>query len=196
MRNFAFLFAAILCATSAAAQTARIDTFNLSEEVEICMSCHGEAGVPTEPDYPIIFGQEYFYIYTQLRDYGAGRRQHELMTDIASAYSRDQAKEIAAYFAEQRWPSIQGDIQEGDQSTAELGITGGQCSACHGKWQGDSRIPRMAGQQPAYTERTMLDFKHEVRMNAPDKISTMKQLDDETISALARYLSSLQVSGN
>ena len=184
------------CTTSAAAQTARINTFNLSEEVELCTSCHGEAGVPIEPEYPIIFGQEYFYIYTQLRDYGAGRRQHELMTDIASAYSRDQAKEIAAYFAEQRWPSIQGAVQDGDQGIAELGITGGQCSACHGKWQGDSRIPRMAGQQPAYTERTMQDFKHEIRMNAPDKISTMKQLEDETIAALARYLSSLQVSGN
>ncbi len=33
-------------------------------------------------------------------------------------------------------------------------------------------------------------------MNASDKISTVKQLDDETISALARYLSSLRVSGN
>ena len=35
----------------------------------------------------------------------------------------------------------------------------------------------------------MHDFKNEVRMNAPDLISTMKQLDDETIAALSRYLS-------
>ena len=63
----------------------------------------------------------------------------------------------------------------------------------HGKWQGDSRIPRLAGQQAGYLRKTMLDFKNEVRMNAPDKISTMQGLDDATIDALARYLSTVDV---
>ena len=52
-------------------------------------------------------------------------------------------------------------------------------------------MPRLAGQQSGYLQKTMLDFKHEVRRNAPDKISTMQKLDDETIAALARYLSTL-----
>ena len=113
------------------------------------------------------------------------------MTPIAAEYDRDQAKLIAEHFAALQWPEIETEMQEGDQTAAERGVTGGQCSACHGKWEGDSRIPRLAGQQQAYLEKTMKDFKNEVRLNAPDKISTMKQLDDATIEALSRYLASL-----
>lgn len=190
MKPYALVAAAVLCAAPLLAQ----DAFVLEDEVLLCTGCHGETGIPTEPDYPIIFGQEYFYIYTQLRDYAAGRRQHDVMTDIAAVYSRDQAKALATYFSEQAWPDIDVRPEEGDAMLAERGITGGQCSACHGKWQGDSRIPRLAGQIPAYLKQTMLDFKNEVRMNAPDKISTMKQLDDETIEALSRYLGSMDIN--
>lgn len=181
--------AATLGTTSALAQ----DDFVLEDEIALCVSCHGEGGVPIDPEYPIIFGQQYFYIFTQLRDYAAGRRAHDIMTEIASVYSRDQAKALATHFSEQTWPSIEVSTEEGDQDLAERGFTGGQCAACHSKWQGDSRIPRMAGQNPAYTRQTMLDFKHEARMNAPDKISTMKQLDDPTIDAIARYLGALRI---
>lgn len=181
--------AAVIFSTAAVAQD---NGFNLEDEVELCSSCHGEAGIPIESNYPIIWGQEYFYIFTQLRDYGAGRREHELMTDIAAEYSRDEAKIIAQHFADLEWPAIVAAAEEGDSALADRGITGGQCSACHGKWGGDSRIPRLAGQQPEYIRQTMLDFKHDVRMNAPDKNSTMARLDDATIDALARYLSALQ----
>lgn len=182
------VIAAAIISTAAVAQDS---DFNLEDEVEICSSCHGEAGLPIESTYPIIWGQEYFYIFTQLRDYGAGRRQHDIMTDIAAEFSRDEAKEIAQYFAELEWPAIVAAAEDGDSALADRGITGGQCSACHGKWGGDSRIPRLAGQQPEYIRQTMLDFKHDVRMNAPDKNSTMRQLDDVTIDALARYLGAL-----
>jgi len=168
------------------------DEFNVEEQVEFCSACHGENGTPIEADYPIIWGQQYFYIFTQLRDYGAGRRQHDIMTDIAAEFTRDQAKEIAAYIAEKEWPAILAPAtKDGDSDLANRAIAGGQCSACHGKWQGDSRIPRLAGQQPGYLLQTMLDFKHEVRMNAPDKISTMQKLDDDAIEILSRYLSGL-----
>ena len=167
--------------------------FVLEEEVALCTSCHGEDGVPIDPEYPVIWGQEYFYIYTQLRDYAAGRRENEIMTPIGMEYDRDQAKLLAEHFAALAWPEVPAATQEGDAQIAEKGITGGQCSACHGKWQGDSRIPRLAGQQVGYLRKSMLDFKNEVRLNAPDKISTMKQLEDQTIDALSRYLATVDV---
>lgn len=169
------------------------EDFLLEDEVALCASCHGEDGVPVDPAYPVIWGQQYFYIYTQLRDYGAGRRENDIMTGIAAEYDRDQAKTLAEHFAALAWPEIPVQLQDGDPALAEKGITGGQCSACHGKWQGDSRIPRLAGQQPAYLAQTMRDFKNDVRMNAPDKNSTMKQLDEATIEALSRYLADVDV---
>ncbi|MSU90265.1 hypothetical protein GE300_11645 [Rhodobacteraceae bacterium 2CG4] len=188
MRTILGGLSACLAAGPGLAQDA---AFDVEAEAQICAGCHGEAGMPVDETTPIIWGQEYFYIYTQLRDYAAARREHEVMTGIAAEYDRDQAKQLAEYYAAKDWPAIQAATEEGDARLANAGITGGQCSACHGKWEGDSRIPRAAGQQPAYLEQTMKDFKNEVRMNAPDKISTMKQLDDATIEALARYLASL-----
>lgn len=187
MRSAVIFLLALACIGNARAQ----EKFDLAETVNFCATCHGENGVPIDPEYPIIWGQQYFYIFTQLRDYAAGRRQNEIMTEIASGFDRDQAKEIAQYFSELKWPDVAVSVKESDGPIAEKGITGGQCSACHGKWGGDSRIPRLAGQQPGYLDKTMLDFKHDVRMNAPDKNSTMKQLSDETIEALSRYLASL-----
>ncbi len=35
----------------------------LDEMVALCTSCHGEDGRPIEPDIPIIWGQEYYYLY-------------------------------------------------------------------------------------------------------------------------------------
>lgn len=184
---------AALALVLAALPAFAMDDFVLEDEVAFCMSCHGEDGVPVEADYPIIWGQQYFYIFTQLRDYGAGRRENEIMTPIAAEYDRDQAKLLAEHFAALAWPDVPAEVRDGDQQLAEKGITGGQCSACHGKWQGDSRIPRLAGQQVGYLSKSMLDFKNEVRLNAPDKISTMKQLEDETIDALSRYLATVDV---
>ena len=167
------------------------EPFVLEDAVAQCAECHGKAGVPEDAEFPIMSGQQFFYIYTQLKDYASGRRASEIMSPIASSFSTEQQSEIAKHFAAKNWPKIVADTQEGDSETAERSMTGGQCSACHGKFQGDSRIPRLAGQQPGYLRKTMLDFKNKVRMNAPDKISTMKKLSDESIAALARYLASL-----
>ncbi len=187
-------FAALtLALTAFPAMAMAMEDFVLEDEVAVCMSCHGQDGVPVAPDYPVIWGQQYFYIYTQLRDYGSGRRDSEIMTPLAAKYDRDQAKLLAEHFAALTWPDIPAAMEDGDQQIAEKGVTGGQCSACHGKWQGDSRIPRLAGQQAGYLKKTMMDFKNEIRLNAPDKISTMQQLDDATIEALSRYLATVDV---
>ena len=187
MYRWPFAAALALAAGTAAAQ----DDFNLEETVRFCASCHGEAGIPVNPEYPILWGQEYFYLFTQLRDYGAARRDNPVMTPIAARFDRAQAKALAQYFAAQTWPKIQATAQDGDEQITERAATGGQCSACHGTWHGNSNVPRLAGQQVGYLQKTMQDFKHEVRNNAPDKISTMQKLDDGTIAAVARYLSTL-----
>ncbi len=184
-----------LLAIAAAPALAQDTDFVVEDEAMLCAGCHGEDGVPMESDdpVPIIWGQEYFYVLTQLRDYGAGRREHDVMTGIAAQYSRDEAGKLAEYFVAKEWPYIQGEAQDGDQAIAERAATGGQCAACHGRWQGNSNVPRLAGQDAAYLEKTMLDFKYERRLNAPDKIGTMQKLEDDEIAAMARYLSSVQL---
>ena len=40
---------------------------NIAEKLQLCSSCHGEAGTPVKPDIPIIWGQNEYYIYTELK---------------------------------------------------------------------------------------------------------------------------------
>lgn len=187
MPRMVLFAAALVCAMAVPAQ----EGFDVQEAARVCAGCHGEAGVPVNPEYPILWGQEYYYLYLQLRDYAAGRRQNEVMTPIAAQYSRDQAKSLAEYFAGLAWPDIQVSYQDGDPQLAEKASVSGQCSACHGRWGGNSNVPRLMGQQPAYLRKTMQDFKSGARANAPDLISTFQKLGDDEIAALARYLSTL-----
>lgn len=188
--RIAFVLLATLLTAGAAHAEAEFDVQAVASQ---CAACHGADGLPADPEIPIIHGQEFFYLYTQLKDYAAERRAHAIMSPMAAQFDRSQMKEIAQYFSENAWPAIQVKTEEGDAQLAERAILGGQCSACHAEWKGDSRIPRVAGQQPGYLEKTMLDFKNEVRLNAAAKISIMKKVDDKQIEALSRYLGDLQI---
>ncbi len=188
MMKRAVLAVTFVCLTLPAAAQ---EDFDLQNTVEMCMGCHGENGLPKEQTIPIIWGQQFFYLYTELKDFKARRRDDQTMSPIAAQFTRGQMKALAKYFAEKPWPDIVSHVEEGDAKVAEVAITEGQCSACHGKWMGDSRIPRLAGQYAAYLEKTMKDFKYDRRRNAPDVSSTMSRLSDAEIEALARYLSDL-----
>ena len=178
----ALLAAAVLLLTQAPGSLA--DT--LEDQVAVCAGCHGEAGMPTSPDIPIIWGQEYYYLYVQLKDYNAGRRTNDIMSGIAADMNKEQMQAFAKYFSEKPWPSTSFTVSDETESRAEKALTGGQCTQCHlGGYNGNSRIPRLAGQQPHYLERTMLELKNKVRMNAADMSALMRVFSDEDIAAMA-----------
>lgn len=189
--RFAKLLAAACVATGVATGAAAQDDFDLEAAVALCVSCHGEDGVPIEADYPVIAGQEFYYLYVQLRDYEAGRRANDIMQPIAAEYTRDQMKALAQYFAEQAWPDIPLEKDDEKASAGRSEAASGQCTQCHNTYMGDSRVPRVAGQQEAYLERTMLEFKNKVRQNAAAKSSLMKSFDDASIERIAHFLATL-----
>jgi cytochrome c553 len=163
---------------------------SLAEQVATCADCHGEAGVPTAPDIPVIWGQEFYYLYVQLRDYNAGRRANEIMSGIAADMTKEQMQALAQYFADKPWPYTSFAASDAASNRGETALGAGQCSQCHlGGYNGNSRIPRLAGQQPHYLARTMLEFKNKVRLNAPDKGALMRAFSDEDITAMAETLS-------
>jgi cytochrome c553 len=148
----------------------------LAEKIEICTVCHGAAGLPDRADIPIIWGQEYYYLYVQLKDYKAGRRHNAQMSGIAATLTRQEMKDLAQHFSSQAWPG-------------EVASAAGLCVQCHlGGYEGNSRTPRLAGQQLAYLERTMLEFKKKERMNSPAKASLLAAYEDKDIAAMAHYL--------
>ena len=161
----------------------------IDELVPLCATCHGEDGHPIEPDIPIIWGQEFYYLYVQLKDYKSGLRANDTMAPIAAQLSKDQMKALAQYFSEQPWPGIGFRAADEAVAAGQKASTAGLCTQCHlGSYLGDSRVPRLAGQQPAYLERTMFEFKNDIRLNSPAKGSLLGEFDDTDITALAHYL--------
>ncbi len=176
--------ALILLAAGASAQAQE-----LSEKIEICNGCHGESGRPAEPDVPIIWGQEFYYLYVQLKDYKAGRRTNEIMSDIVIDLSKEEMQALSQHFSEQTWPAIGYAASDADAARGSTAADAGQCPQCHlGKYQGNSRVPRLSGQQPAYLERTMFEFKNKVRLNSPAKSSLFAAYEDADIAAMAHFL--------
>lgn len=167
------------------------DDFDLEAAVTLCASCHGEDGVPVEADYPIIWGQQFYYLYVQLRDYESGLRANEIMQPVAAAYTREQMKAIAEHFSKKPWPDIAANKTAGKARQGRREASAGQCSQCHNTYMGDSRVPRVAGQQEAYLRRTMLEFKNRVRQNSPAKSSLMRSFEDRAIEDIAHFLATL-----
>jgi cytochrome c553 len=168
------------------------DANRLESKIALCKGCHGADGLPGDPAIPIIAGQEFYYLYVQLKDYKAGRRANPIMGGIVAQMEKEEMQALARHFAEQPWPSTQARADDATVALAQRATTAGQCVQCHlGGYEGNSRVPRLAGQQPEYLEKTMLEFKNKVRLNSPAKGSLLKDFSDEEIAAMARHLGAL-----
>ncbi len=161
----------------------------LQERIEFCTTCHGKTGLPEDKDVPIIWGQHFYYLYVQLRDYKAGRRANEIMQGIVEDMSKDEMKGLAQHFSEKPWPSTGYRADSAKAAAGETATAAGQCPQCHlGGFEGNSRVPRMSGQTVTYLDKTMSEFKQKIRMNSPAKSSLFESYTDAEITAMAEYL--------
>ena len=64
------------------------------------MACHGDNGISVIEEAPNLAGQKELYIWNQLRDYKAGKRQNKMMNVIAKNLTEDEMKDVTAYYAQ------------------------------------------------------------------------------------------------
>jgi cytochrome c553 len=158
-------------------------------QIKQCVSCHGENGATLQPTFPILSGQHFYYLYVQLKDFKSGLRKNEIMGPIASQLEKSQMKLLAKYFSEQNWPNIGYRTSSAAEIQGEIATGAGQCVQCHlGGYEGDSRIPRLAGQHPEYLLKTMTDFKYKNRLNSAAKSSLFVSYSEDDIKAMSEYL--------
>lgn len=167
---------------------------------ETCAACHAAGPQPAGSAFPYLQGQLATYLYKQLRDYKDGSRPNSVMAGITAGLSDQDMADVAAWYSQQPIPS--GTKTQLTQEIAEQLVEGGDgkrilppCESCHepdGKGQ-KIDVPALAGQNAAYTEQTLLDYKSGVRHN--DLYGRMRtitqQLSNEEIKELARYYSGL-----
>jgi cytochrome c553 len=97
---FVALLAAVAFAGATASHAANIEA-GKAKAKEVCAACHGEDGNSQRPDYPKLSGQHKDYLEKALRDYKSGQRKNPIMAGFASALSKDDIENLAAFFHSQ-----------------------------------------------------------------------------------------------
>jgi len=166
---------------------------NAPAKAAICVACHGPNGNSTIPANPNLAGQTSRYLYLQMRDFQEDRRNDPQMTPIAKQLSREEARELADYFAAQK-PAPQPF--KADPAKAKLGKAKADetlCTMCHlGGFAGQNEIPRVAGQNYDYVVKQLRDFKDKKRTNdAGNMASVSRTLSDTDIENLGHFLAGL-----
>lgn len=190
------LGAALLVSTLLSGGGAFAEDAAIEEKVKLCVTCHGETGVPINKETPIIFGQNQGYMILQLRDYKSGSRKNALMEPVVAQLERDEIMALAAYFAKQKWPDLQQPSAPADVAAkAQTAAASIGCKGCHlDQYQGDGTTARLAGQQRDYLQATMMAFRDRSRGNNPGMSDLMKSATPEELEALAEYLAGLQIN--
>lgn len=165
----------------------------VQEKVQVCTGCHGADGKPIDKTIPNIWGQQTGYLYIQLRDFKRGDRKSEVMQPIASAFERDDMLAIAEYFSKKPWPDLGQPRASKDVAKRAQTANGSVgCTGCHREqFQGDSTVPRLAGQSRDYLAQTMTDFRTRARGNNPGMSDLMIATPADDLTALADYLAGL-----
>jgi cytochrome c553 len=188
----AMLVGTALALSSAGAFSQAGDS-KIADKVQICAACHGQGGNSTDPQYPILAGQTSRYLYLQLKDFKEGRRQNDLMTPLLADLSKDDMRDIAQYFSEQK---VLSNNFKPNPEKAKLGAGKADevlCTMCHlGGFKGQNEIPKVAGQHYRYIVKQLQDFKAKKRTNdAGNMTSVSGTLTDDDIENLAHFLAGL-----
>lgn len=166
----------------------------VAAKAQVCAACHGQNGNSTDPQYPVLAGQNARYIYLQLKDFKEGRRHDPQMDPMAAPLSRDDMLALADYFSKQKQAPVgfkadPAKVAAGRKKSDEV-----LCPMCHlGEFAGQNEIPRVAGQHYQYVKKQLSDFKARRRTNdAGNMTSVASTLSDGDIENLAQYIANLR----
>lgn len=176
------------------------------DKAALCAGCHGDDGNSATAEFPRLASQYAGYIVKQIVDFQQGHRaNNDTMAGMAATIaSVDDAKDIAAYFSQQKISnkpieSVKGDAADRGkkiflEGNPESGVYG--CVNCHGEsGKGKSAtvatFPVIGGQHREYIVKQLKDFREGRRGNDPAGMMSdiAKKLSDKEIEDVANYLS-------
>lgn len=166
---------------------------NGRQHASICGYCHGQDGNSSKPDIPSLAGQNPVYLFDQLERFASGTRHDftTVMPQLARQLTLEDKIALVLYYASVALKAANGNPALGQQG----GILYYQkCALCHGiNGNGGGDYARLAGQQPNYIKKTLLDFRAQKDSRVSPAMSTMaKDLSDDHINALAAYIANMR----
>lgn len=169
---------------------------------QACAACHGADGNSANPEWPKLAAQHADYIYKQLMDYKAGRRENALMAGQVANLDEQDMRDLGAFYARQ-----QMSLGTADESLAERGeriYRGGiptagvaACTACHGATGGGNPaalFPMVAGQHARYNSDQLRYFRSAQRANDNGRMmrNLASKMSDADIQAVSEYMAGLR----
>lgn len=192
---------ALLLTPALAAERPAVLPDTMEQRLTACASCHARKDV-NDAYFPHISGKPAGYLYNQLQNFRAGRRQYPLMTYMVDHMSDAYLREIATYFAGQPLPVIphaaggatSAELERGRQLVlqGDAGRRIPACIACHGeKLTGVApAIPGLLGLPRDYINAQFGAWRNKARRaHAPDcmaEISARLSLAD--VGAISSWL--------
>jgi cytochrome c553 len=183
------------------------------KKAAMCFACHGAAGVSVAPTFPRLAGQRAEYLYHRLVSFQRAAPKDPYysvspMTSIAAKLSDTDMRDLATYFSSQTPPATATAATSLPGKGEAIFLTGDPargtppCQGCHGADAAGpssstgpyAAYPSLRGQYAPYLIARLTNFhKHLPHDTTNDFImgSVAQTLDDESIQAIAAWLSSL-----
>ncbi|MBN8832441.1 MAG: cytochrome c4 [Sphingomonadales bacterium] len=153
---------------------------------QVCLTCHGVNGAPSDPPAPKLRRQRTSYIFKALQEYRSGERKSDIMQPFAQELSDQDMRDLAVY--------LSGELLDvPPKAHSELPIyrrIARECAWCHGEtgigeFEG---MPVLTGQDPTYIAHALSAYRDGAR-TSPIMRSVVKDLPAQEDAALADYYS-------
>ena len=70
---------------------------SVRKTLQTCFTCHGDKGAATIGSVPILAGQEFYYMYVQLKDMKKGLRASPIMSPIVASIKKEDLKILCLF---------------------------------------------------------------------------------------------------
>lgn len=200
-RILLLLLAPLLAGAARGAERPAVLPDTMAQRLAPCLSCHARAD-RDDAFFPRLAGKPAGYLYNQLANFRAGRRQNPLMTYMVTPLSDAYLKEIAAWFESAQLPHPPpAPLERGSiplERGRELVLHGDRslripaCVACHGeRLTGVApAIPGLAGLPRDYINAQFGAWKNRNRRAlAPDCMGEIAQrISLQDVAAISGWL--------
>jgi cytochrome c553 len=188
-----------------------------AKKATVCFACHGANGVSVAPTFPRLAGQRADFLYHRLVSFKRADPKDPYysvspMTANVASLSDTDMRDLAAYFSSQTPPAPAAAAAA--PGKGEALFLGGDpargippCQGCHGAEAGGPSIstgqyaayPSLRGQYAPYLIARLTSFRKNLPHDTTNDFimgGVAQTLDDESIQAIAAWLSSLTPAGS
>lgn len=160
-----------------------------AKKAELCLLCH-------KPDnqaawVPLLERQTREYLYNQIKAYKERRRPNLVMQTNTASLSERDIRDIADFFASRSPLRVSYPLDAAKLGRGKLKAEALKCASCHGQdYAGRKETPRLAGLDPRYGARQIVDFADGKRPHPAAQ--TMRAFTEADAEDLAQYFAQLE----